>query len=80
MFVSVPLTAKQIARERRRADLAGLSFTVTDTVTREDVEDAAPKSLTVSMQARAYPGGTQRIDGGQGANLHKKDGGYDRQN
>ena len=42
MFLSSPLTTTQISKERRRADLAGLSFTVTDTVTREDIESAAP--------------------------------------
>ena len=42
MFLSSPLSAKQIAKERRRASLAGLGFQVTDTVTREDIESAAP--------------------------------------
>ena len=50
MFLSSPLTTTQIAKERRRADLAGLSFTVTDTVTREDIESAAPPALTINME------------------------------
>ena len=50
MFVSVPLSAKQIARERRRAEDAGLSFTVKNVVTREDIEDASPPALTISME------------------------------
>ena len=39
MFFSSPLSDQQIDRERRRADLAGLSFTVTNVVAREDIED-----------------------------------------
>ena len=35
MFFSSPLTANQVARERRRADLAGLSYTVKNVVTRQ---------------------------------------------
>ena len=50
MFFSVPLTAKQIARERRRAEDAGLGFQVKDTVTREDIESAAPPALTIKME------------------------------
>ena len=50
MFLSSPLTTTQISKERRRADLAGLSFTVTDTVTREDIESAAPPALTINME------------------------------
>ena len=50
MFFSVPLSAKQIARERRRAEEAGLSFTVKNVVTREDIEDASPPALTISME------------------------------
>ena len=50
MFVSVPLSAKQIARERRRAEDAGLGFQVTDVVTREDIESAAPPALTIKME------------------------------
>ena len=42
MFLSSPLSANQIDRERRRAEDAGLGFTVTDTVMREDIESAAP--------------------------------------
>ena len=55
MFLSSPLSDQQIVRERRRAEDAGLSFTVKNVVTREDIEDAAPKSLTVSMQRELTP-------------------------
>ena len=50
MFFSSPLTANQVARERRRADLAGLSYTVKNVVTREDIEDASPPALTINME------------------------------
>ena len=50
MFFSVPLSAQQIARERRRAEDAGLSFTVKNVVTREDIEDASPPALTIKME------------------------------
>ena len=50
MFFSSPLMANQVARERRRADLAGLSYTVKNVVTREDIEDAAPPALTINME------------------------------
>ena len=50
MFFSSPLSAKQIARERRRAEDAGLSFTVKNVVTREDIEDASPPALTIKME------------------------------
>ena len=50
MFFAVPLSAQQIARERRRAEDAGLSFTVKNVVTREDIEDASPPALTIKME------------------------------
>ena len=50
MFLSSPLSDKQIAKERRRAERAGLAFMVKDVVTREDIEDAAPPSLTINME------------------------------
>ena len=50
MFFSSPLAANQVARERRRAEEAGLGFQVTDTVTREDIESAAPPALTINME------------------------------
>ena len=50
MFLSSPLTTTQIDRERRRADLAGLSFTVTNVVAREDIEAAAPPALAINME------------------------------
>ena len=49
-FSSQELTANQIAKERRRADLAGLSFMVKNVVTREDIESAAPPALTINME------------------------------
>ena len=50
VFLSSPLSDKQIAKERRRAERAGLSFTVKNVVTREDIEDAAPPSLAINME------------------------------
>ena len=50
MFLSSPLSEQQIAKERRRAELAGLGFTVKNVITREDIEDAAPPALTISME------------------------------
>ena len=50
MFFSVPLSDQQIARERRRAEDAGLGFQVTDVVMREDIESAAPPALTIKME------------------------------
>ena len=58
MFFSVPLSAKQIARERRRAEDAGLGFEVKDTVTREDIEAAAPPALTIKMEGVGTTGKT----------------------
>ena len=50
MFLSSPLSEPQIARERRRTEEAGLSFTVKNVVTREDIEDASPPALTIKME------------------------------
>ena len=50
MFLSSLLSDKQIARERRRAEDAGLGFDVKDVITREDIEAAAPHSLTINME------------------------------
>ena len=50
MFLSSPLPDHQIAKERRRAERAGLAFTVKDVVTREDIEDASPPALTIRME------------------------------
>ena len=50
MFLSSPLSEQQIAKERRRAETAGLGFQVKNVVTREDIEDAAPPALTISME------------------------------
>ena len=50
MFLSSPLAANQVARERRRAEEAGLSYTVKNVVTREDIEDASPPALTINME------------------------------
>ena len=49
MFLSSPLSDKQLAKESRWAERAGLSFTVKNVVTREDIEDAAPRALTINM-------------------------------
>ena len=49
-FFSSQLSDKEVAKERRRAERAGLAFTVKDVVTREDIEDAAPKALTINME------------------------------
>ena len=58
MFFSVPLTAKQIAKERRRAEEAGLGFQVTDVVMREDIEAAAPPALAINMKGIGMTGKT----------------------
>ena len=50
MFLSSPLSDQQIAKERRWAERAGLSFTVKNVVTREDIEDASPPALTINME------------------------------
>ena len=50
VFFAHPLPEKEIAKERRRAERAGLSFTVKNVVARDDIEDAAPKSLTINME------------------------------
>ena len=50
MFFSVPLSERQLGRERRRAGKAGLGFEVVDVVTRQDIVDAAPKALTIAME------------------------------
>ena len=50
MFFSSPLSDQQLAKERRRAEGAGLRFGAKNVVTREDIEDAAPKSLTINME------------------------------
>ena len=50
MFFSSPLSAQQIARERRRAEDAGLGFEVVEVVTRQDIEDASPPALTIKME------------------------------
>ena len=50
MFLSQPLTAKELARERKRAELAGLTFTVTDNPSRAAIEAVSPRSLTVAME------------------------------
>ena len=58
MFFSVPLSAQQIAKERRRAEDAGLGFHLTDVVMREDIESAAPPSLTINMDGIGTTGKT----------------------
>ena len=49
MFLSSPLSDQQLAKERRHAEGSGLAFAVTNTVTREDIEDAAPPALTIHI-------------------------------
>ena len=58
MFLSSPLSDQQIAKERRRAEEAGLSFTVKNVVTREDIEDASPPALTINMEGIGMTGRT----------------------
>ena len=50
MFLSSPLPDHRIAKERRRAERAGLAFMVKEQVTREDIEDASPLALTIRME------------------------------
>ena len=50
MFLSSPLPEHQIAKEGRRAELAGLAFMVKDVVFREDIEAASPPALTIRME------------------------------
>ena len=50
LFFNHELSDHQITKERRRAEEAGLSFTVKDVVTREDIESAAPPALTINME------------------------------
>ena len=58
MFLSRPLSDKEVAKERHRAERAGLSFTVKEQVTREDIEDASPPSLTINMEGVGTTGKT----------------------
>ena len=58
MFLASPLSDPQLAKERRRAEEAGLGFEVTNTVMREDIEGACPKSLTVHMEGEGTTGST----------------------
>ena len=50
LFFSAKLSDEQLAKERRRAERAGLVFHVKDYPTRADIEDAAPKSLSIAME------------------------------
>ena len=45
-----PLTDAELAKERTRAERAGLTFRVIDNPGRQDIEAIAPRSLTESMQ------------------------------
>ena len=58
MFLSSPLSDQQLAKERRHAEGSGLAFAVTNTVTREDIEDAAPPALTIHMEGVGTTGST----------------------
>ena len=50
VFFSSPLTEQEIARERLRAELAGLGFMVKEVITLDDIESASPPSLTIKME------------------------------
>ena len=58
MFLSSPLSDHQIAKERRRAEDAGLGFQVTNTVMYEHIALAAPPSLTIRMESVGTTGST----------------------
>ena len=58
VFLSSPLSDKQKAKEGRRAERAGLSFTVKDVITREDIEAAAPPALSIGMEGVGTTGKT----------------------
>ena len=47
---TLPLTVKELDRERGRAEAAGLTFSVTSNPDRDAIEAVAPRSLTVSME------------------------------
>ena len=50
MFLAHPLPAKQLSKERARAEAAGLGFEVKDIVEYADIELAAPPSLSINME------------------------------
>ena len=54
MFLTHPLSDKQLAKEARRAEGGGLGFEVVNTVVREDIEGAAPPALTINMGGGWY--------------------------
>ena len=58
MFFTSPLSEQQLAKERARAEKAGLRFKVKDVVTREDIEEAAPPALTINMEGVGTTGST----------------------
>ena len=58
VFLSSPLSDKQIAKERRRAERAGLGFEVANTVMYEQIVLAAPPSLTIKMDGVGTTGKT----------------------
>ena len=58
MFLTSPLSEQQLAKERARAEEAGLGFKVTNTVTHADVVDASPPTLTVRMEGVGTTGST----------------------
>ena len=57
ILFSLPMSGKELSRERARAEQAGLTFTVIDHPSRADIEAIAPQSLSISM-------------GGQGMTAH----------
>ena len=50
LFLSQPLTAAELSRERKRAERAGLTLQVVDNPTRADIEAVSPRSLSVAME------------------------------
>ena len=49
LILDTPLSALQLDRERKRAEKAGLTFSVIDLPGRADIEAIAPQALTVNM-------------------------------
>ena len=52
LILDTPLTAKELNRERLRAELAGLTFTVIEHPGRADIEAIAPQALTIGMEGQ----------------------------
>ena len=52
LILDTPLTSNQLDRERKRAEKAGLTFTVIDLPGRAAIEAIAPQALTISMEGQ----------------------------